>query len=618
MNKEIVHGKSLSNVSDALSEKKPKIAIVFIIDGCNAEALYVALDNGDMPELKSFMDLGHVKYNNCFTVFPSVTITCHASIVTGAYPGDHGIVGNEWFIRKQWADPKPGKKHKLCEVTREYVKYSWKRPLSDPGLANGLLTGGFFQLANSDMYTETKTIYEAYNSTIARQGSMSILEMVTRGVDDPEFIDLDDIPELSTGWLENLWNWIRSIFTGKRHLRNENKALDNSAFDDLVNILGKSEAERADLFVIWLPGMDGFSHKNGAVNQPEYFKDDSLGKIDEQFGKLRRKLEETGLLNDALVVITADHGQYDCSEDRQISSEMLYKRLKSDPAVSNGEILPLKANDEIDDDCKDASVVIVENGGACYIYIKSDNGWGEYPTKNRMDKFLNPLSTFNGTDRVFVRDPSQGEYKLWEGNSYKAVSSLSADYPFAEERINNLARTMRSPDIILSAQKPFYYAKKGMKGEHGNLHRENSHVPLIFINSNLGSNEVSDNVRVIDISPTIAESMGFLTQLKQVGSPKDNLIGKLSRILDALEHHLDSELYQQGARVLGRMKGTLRLDAIEEEWYYEELDMRENFERKLREYLDANIITQSEYDGLVSRYRNIVNESKYSSVTEWI
>ena len=102
MNKEILYGKTLSGVSELLKDRTPKIAIIFIIDGCRADALYNALENGSMPKLRSFMEeLGYAKYENCFTVFPSVTITCHSSIVTGTYPGDHGIVGNEWFIRKK-------------------------------------------------------------------------------------------------------------------------------------------------------------------------------------------------------------------------------------------------------------------------------------------------------------------------------------------------------------------------------------------------------------------------------------------------------------------------------------------------------------------------------------
>jgi len=110
MDERVLHGDSLLDVSGKFVNDDLKMAIILIIDGCRADAIYGALNNGDMPKLADFMNLGYVKYENCFTVFPSVTIACHASILTGAYPGDHGIVGNEWFKREDWANPQSGKK----------------------------------------------------------------------------------------------------------------------------------------------------------------------------------------------------------------------------------------------------------------------------------------------------------------------------------------------------------------------------------------------------------------------------------------------------------------------------------------------------------------------------
>jgi hypothetical protein len=218
---------------------------------------------------------------------------------------------------------------------------------------------------------------------------------------------------------------------------------------------------------------------------------------------------------------------------------------------------------------------------------------------------------------MFVRDPNNDKYMLWEDGSCKPVNSLnSVDYPFAEKRVNNLAVKERSPDIILSTRKPYYYAGKGMKGEHGSLHRDDSQVPLIFMYTGLGAEDVSRDVQVIDISPTIAESMGFLTQLKQVGTPKENLVVKLPRILDALETHLDSKLYEKGAKILKRVEDSLAMDKINREWAWEEFDMRENFERKVKRYLGDGTISQNEYSDLVGRYKNIISKkSKDPSVT---
>jgi predicted AlkP superfamily pyrophosphatase or phosphodiesterase len=618
MNNGIIYGEPISEIKNDLKGKKPKAAIMFIIDGCKADTLYDAIKNGSMPKLKAFMeDVGYKKYENCFTVFPSVTITCHASIVTGTLPGHHGIVGNDWFIRKKWglfSDKEKNKRDELYKVTREYVKYSWKHPFSDPGLANGLFTGSFFGIANSDLYHQIKTIYEAYNNFIERHHSkdrsMSIFEMITRGADESKFIDIDDIGGLG-GKILGIINWIRSKFSKKIYLSFPNNGMDCRAFDELLDVLDERERKRPEVFIVWLPGMDGFSHKNGASCQPEYFKDKGklleffVGDLDDQFDKLRHRLKKEKLLDDVLIAITADHGQYDCSDKLGISNEMLYHYLKFNEEASQNEIFPLTDYGKVDKDCKDASVIVIGNGGACYIYVKADEGWSKPPTITRMEKFLKPLQSFMGTDKVFVRY-SNKEYRHWQnGKSQKIDDSLnSKEYPFAAERINNLANTLRGGDIILTTKKPFYYAGESMRGEHGSLHREDSHVPLIFINKNLQKQLVTKDVRTIDISPTIAESMGFLKNLRKKGTHKDKLLA----ILDTLDKRYKSKIHNIGLeKILNKIDSFSEENRIRRDWAVEEIDMKNNFKFKVKHFLKEEGITDKEYDELKKKYDQIIS-----------
>lgn len=622
----ISHGSPLLEVSSRLGKNAHRVAILLIIDGCRADALYDALGNGGMPKLKGFMDeVGYAQYDNCFTVFPSVTITCHSSIVTGTYPGAHGIVGNEWFIRKRWGvapDSDKEKRDQFYKATREYVKYSWRHPLSDPGLANGLFTGTFFGIANSDLYHSVKTLYEEYSLSSegdpSSERSMSIFEMITRGADEAKYIDLDDVRGVG-GRIVDAFNWMKSKVTKKLYLSFSNNGLDCRAFDELLDVLGEREDERPKVFVVWLPGMDGFSHLNGAIKQPEYFRPRGrlmecfVGDIDDKFDKLRQKLQKANLLDDALIIITADHGQYDCSKKLGISNEMLYHCLKFDPVASKDEAFPLTEYGEIDNQCKDASVVVVGNGGACYIYVKSDEGWGSAPSVQRMEKFLNPLARFMAADKVFVRY-SDKEYRWWDGGEYQRIESLDPhEYPLAAERVNNLAATLRSGDIILTVKSPFYYATGSLRGEHGSLHREDSHVPLLFINADLEKARISRDVRTIDISPTVAESMGFLKELTEGGTDKDKLLA----ILDALEKLLSSKLYKKGlertVRRIDRFIG--EKDKIREEWKVEELDMRNNFEQKVKNYRITDRINADDFDELVAKYEGIKRMSKFEDLT---
>ncbi|MFC1672036.1 alkaline phosphatase family protein, partial [Planctomycetota bacterium] len=479
-----MRGSPLPEVAETFADTKPRHAILFIVDGCRADTLYNALDDGKMPRLKTLMEsVGYRRYEKCFTVFPSVTIACHASLVTGSYPGWHGIVGNNWFIRKKWAPDNHGRK--FYEATREYVKLSWWHPGSDPGLVNGFMAGTFFSIANSDLYARASTIYEAHDQS-SDSPSASVFEVVWRGANRRTFIDQDDIGALLRGVLYDALNWIYSKITGRPLISFGKKSLDRKSFQELDKMLDVRESKRPGLFVVWVPGMDPFSHKNSSLLQPEYFKKRSrwveklLGSIDRQFGRLHDALRERGLLEDTLIAVTADHGQYPCDSRNTISMTEMYRYLQADPEVSPGETFPLDDDGEIDDNCEDATVAISQNGGSCHIYVRSNNGWGEAPSPNRLKKFARAFDALGCADKILVRHGMTG-YKLYEDDEYRELSTLDPEeYPLAEERVNSLAATLRTGDIMLSAKSPWYYEGKPMKGEHGSLHREDSHVPLIF------------------------------------------------------------------------------------------------------------------------------------------
>ncbi len=601
-------GAPLQDVVGPLAANPPEFAFLFIVDGCRADTLYNAIDNGWMPYLKELMEeMGYRRYEKCITVFPSVTIACHASLVTGTYPGWHGIVGNNWFIRKKWA--RDGHHRKFYEATREYVKMSWWHPGSDPGLVNGFCAGTFFSIANSDLYERASTIFEAHDAEADGTKSASVFEMVWRGADRRRFIGPEDTGALLGGLLYDMLNWIYSKLHGIPILSFMKKVLDRRSFEETRELLDRPN-RRPTLFVVWVPGMDAFSHKNGSTNQPEYFRRRSnwvrglLGSMDKEFKRLHRMLKKKGFLDKTTIAVTADHGQYPADVEYTISMEEIYKHLRNDPNVSPGETFPLTADGHIDDNCTDATVAISQNGGSCHVYVKADTGWGAAPSPDRLRKFAKSLSALPCSDQVLVRDGTDG-CKVWKNDDYQNLSVLDPDeYPLAEERVNSLAATLRAGDIILSARSPYYYEGKPMKGEHGSLHREDSHVPLIFMGKGLGNQtDPSTVARVIDVAPTIAEAMGFLDALRREGTKKD----KLGHILDALEDLRTSDTYRAGAdETLSRVSENISMDRARGQWDLEERDMRENFEAKTAAYLADNTISQPEHDAFMSRYNSII------------
>lgn len=70
-------------------------AVVLVLDGCSLRAISAA----DMPNLRGLIASGSYSVE-CRSIHPSATYPAHATIVTGAYPEEHGIVGNEFLDRR--------------------------------------------------------------------------------------------------------------------------------------------------------------------------------------------------------------------------------------------------------------------------------------------------------------------------------------------------------------------------------------------------------------------------------------------------------------------------------------------------------------------------------------
>ena len=83
-------------------KRKPqqRRVILIIIDSLNPRALERATSRGLMPALEFLRGRGFFT-DSCVSVFPTMTPTCAASIVTGATPADHQIPGFVWFNRDE-------------------------------------------------------------------------------------------------------------------------------------------------------------------------------------------------------------------------------------------------------------------------------------------------------------------------------------------------------------------------------------------------------------------------------------------------------------------------------------------------------------------------------------
>lgn len=81
-------------------DTKPKLVVGLVVDQMRQEYLYKYADRYSEGGFKRLMQEGFMMQNAHFNYIPTFTGPGHASIYTGATPETHGIIGNDWYVRK--------------------------------------------------------------------------------------------------------------------------------------------------------------------------------------------------------------------------------------------------------------------------------------------------------------------------------------------------------------------------------------------------------------------------------------------------------------------------------------------------------------------------------------
>ncbi len=88
-------------------ERPPEHVVGFLFDGANANVLYDFAMQGDAPNVRRLIDMGTAFGHGAMSSLPTVTLANHTSILTGAYPGHHGILNNAWWDRDKGSRSSP-------------------------------------------------------------------------------------------------------------------------------------------------------------------------------------------------------------------------------------------------------------------------------------------------------------------------------------------------------------------------------------------------------------------------------------------------------------------------------------------------------------------------------
>ena len=257
-------------------------AYIFLLDGQSNSELKHRLENDPdgIPNLRRLIRGGTMFEFGSFTNFPSITWPSHNAIGTGAWGGHHDIVNPTYYLRE----------------TREVVTPQGQQFDTARFLGDGV-----------------ETLYEAFHRVFgAWQGhegafTASIHEPCTRGADHAT---LERVVIGDRGRLRE----VTAQFAGDTNPRWEQDGQKGAHGESVIETRGLAQAivlytdedHPPPKFMFHeMPLTDGVGHDYGPHSDGERA---ALDEADVRIGRILSMLEEHGLYDSTLFVVSTDHG----------------------------------------------------------------------------------------------------------------------------------------------------------------------------------------------------------------------------------------------------------------------------------------------------------------------
>jgi hypothetical protein len=513
----------LLRLATGASDRVTKKVLLLVVDACTPAVLEAGMAKRRLPNLERLRRAGFYD-GACSAIFPSITPAATASIVTGCYPVDHGVIGAHWF------DDEKG----------EVLYYG-----DDLDVIREQGIGRYFERLvvglNADLLA-AETLFERVERAGGRTACVNYL--VFRGtashvVRVPLWLRLlpgmpraKQVPGPSALYLGD---FVSTPLAGSgrrpRHAggpRHRFGMDDRGSADVLVPLVRDG---LPDLTVAYFPDYDWKAHRVGpwaAMPALESF-DAHLGRVFAAAGGLDR------LLRGCAVVVTSDHSQSKVASSAR--AELPLHRALRGLSVANDAGQPWGPGD-------DAKICV--NMRTAQVYLRRprqdvvEGAARELLAHERVDQVLFRLATdrarggpgyavgtrdrgwlrfWSGGDGPAVRD-EWGHSWSYEGDLAAVAAEVGADgvlrsarYPNPLERIACALEAKHSGELWLTAVPGVELtlaetnAHRG-GGAHGSLIDGDSLTPLLAAGLPAGL-EPKAPTRTVDVAPLCLSVLGI-------------------------------------------------------------------------------------------------------------
>ncbi len=477
-------------------DKPPILTLAF--DGIGRDLLYEMLRAGELPNLAKLIGgtdaagkFPHAHLDeSLLSTLPSSTMVAWATTFTGVPPAEHGITGNEYFVRE--------KREFACPAPVTFTDLAPTLEIYTDGLLNEL--------------SASPSVYERMREKDPHALVWVALQHFYRGADKLLLAKRAVLAKAFEGFIEVQVKKLLAVKDQRRAYAD----LDEAVIDVVTSHLDADTVP--DVLTVYLAGTDLYAHV--AEEGPDVARRTYLREVvDPALAKLVAKLEARNALADRWVLVIADHGHTQVVKDEAHALSM--GDSDDPPAVLRRIGFRVRPFTRKVSDKHEFSSVLAYGGAMAYVYLadrskcpgeKDTCDWTLPPRyeedvlaaaeafhKNNEDGSIVPA--IRGTlDMVLTRKPKpypqvDAPFEVYVGGGKTVpIAKYLEEHPHPtyvalDARLRDLAvgvRGERAGDILLLAHngdrdKPEerYYFAMPYRSWHGSPSKQDSEIPLI-------------------------------------------------------------------------------------------------------------------------------------------
>lgn len=489
---------------------RPQVSVtVFFVDGLDHVQLERLLAEGRLPNIQRHFVEGGVHVRTAVSSLPPVTYANSVSIITGRFPGHHGILGNLWFDRS-------------ARFFRDYGSAATYRAVNDDFAC--------------------PTVYDLLDDEF----TVSVQAHTRRGVK----LTIDN-------WAKSGVSWFLQNYSD----------VDRRVGESVAQVEQAARGKRRwpVVYFNYFPGLDEIGHREGS-DSAAYAA--ALAVVDQAIGNIINRTGQLQVAAQRYHVLLTDHGHVpvdpadacDLKDWLERTHGLRVRTAACQEATALTRHATLNRYD---------AVLITGAARCAMIHLRGDAGWDHPPPPDLVDAVVGwPLDanrptgivhrphvrlactrsgeaavrvvSRNGAARIERRvSAGQKQYRVILDNSEPAADPLgySADPALAEfiaagwhDSRAWLAATAQSglPDFVPQVAELFDAPRAGdivvfadedgvfepvWRGGHGSCLARDMVIPLYFAGPGLPPGGEIPTARLVDVMPTVLDLLGCADRL---------------------------------------------------------------------------------------------------------